>query len=217
MTPSQALSRVRSQFSEDTAAFLSDVNDLYPYMSEAEMELANEVGFPQTTDSSTPTVSGTQEYTKPADCLRIEILRWNGLKLKKIDLQEYETISGTYYGATVTRGNPVYYYEYGDIVGLYPIPDTAQTLKYYYIKRPAEITAASTAFTVPEEAHPAIIDYCMFRAYLKDEDGRAKVHQESWEQRKIKLKLWWESRKYRDQIVTVRDVNTLHTTDFGLI
>lgn len=217
MTPSQLLTRVRSQFDEDTAAFLSDANDIYPYMSDAEMELANDIGCTQGVDANTSTVAGTQEYTRPSDCLRIEVLRWNGVKLKKIDLQEYETISGAYYGATTTQGNPVYYYEWADVVGLYPIPDTVQTLSYYYVKRPAAVTASSAAFTVTEEFHSAIVDYCLFRAYLKDQDGRAEIHQQRWEERKKKLKADFDLRKYRDQIVVVRDKNTLNTTDFGLI
>lgn len=217
MTPSQLLTRVRSQFFEDTAAFLSDANDIYPYMSDAEMELANDCGCAQGTDSTTSTVAGTQEYARPSDCLRIEILRWNGVKLKKVSLERYETISGSYYGMTATQGNPVYYYEWGESVGLYPVPATVATLKYYYIKRPPAVTAVSTAFTIAEEFHSDIVDYCLFRAYMKDEDGRAQIHLDRWEKRKAKLKADFDLRKYRDNIITVRDVNTDMTTDFGLI
>lgn len=217
MTPSTLVTDVRSEFNEATASFISDANDIYPAIQDAEYELASEIGCIQATSVATSTVAGTQEYTAPTTLIRIEALRWNGVKLKRIDLTELETLSNSGYGGSTSQGNPVYYYEWGTSIGLYPIPNSVAVLKYYFIQRPTLLSAASSAFNVPEEFQFAIRYFVLWRLFLKDQDERCTFYAQAWEDAKRRLKHVWAMRKTRDQHVTVRDVESLNSTDLGLI
>lgn len=205
LTPSQLLATVRNQAYETTAGFWGD-SEIYSYMWQGEIILAQKiVGLTQTTTTDT-TVASTREYDRPSGAIRINRLTWDSQKLKKIGLNDLEESEGSGYGFTGSDGDPIYYYESGAYVGLSPIPDTANTIKYWYDAKPTAIDASSTAFTVVDYEE-IIADYCLYRMYLKDQDNRADVHLSLWQDSLVKSSNDWNRRNSADKITVVRDTD----------
>lgn len=205
MTPAQALTRTRTQLGETTAAFWSDA-EIYGYLWEAECILTGKLGLNQATSSHT-TVTGTSTYTFPDSLLRVERLTYNGKKLKKASFTDRDYLDGTDYGSTADTGNPEMYTEWAQQVYLYPVPDAAQTLGWFFYKAPAEITTASTVFTIKDEAIQQMIpDYAVWKCSLKDQEiSRAERHKQSWEQNVLRAESMWSDKHQSDRISGVKD------------
>lgn len=216
MTPSQVLSAIRNQAYEQDADFWNDA-EIYQYMWEAEAEVAGLVSCTEATDSSTTTVASTQEYALPTDCLYVLRATWDQVKLKRIDLKDQDYLDGTLYSGTLSSGQPEHYYEFAGMIGLYPVPDSAKTLKLWYIKQPSQITGVSTTFTIPLLFHHYIIDYALYRMYLKDQDNeKAMVHKRLWDENIQKAIGKWNMMRESDHTSTVRDVDEYPNTSLGL-
>src|SRR3990167_6430354 len=126
MTPAQALTRVRTQVNETTAAFWSDA-EIYGYMWEAECILSGRLGLFQAITAVT-TVTGTSAYTFPDGYQRIYRVTYDGKKLKKVDFTDRDHLDGTSYGSTIQSGKPEMYMEFAKQLFLYPVPDDAKAV-----------------------------------------------------------------------------------------
>lgn len=204
MTPAQALTRVRTQLNETTAAFWTDA-EVLGYMWEAECILAGKLGLFQAVTAHT-TVTDTSAYTFPDSMLRLSRLTYDGKKLKKADFTERDYLDGTNYGSTLQSGKPEIYVEWGQQAYLYPVPDAAATLRWFFLKAPSEITAAA-AFSVKDESLQQMIpDYCVWKCSLKDgELNRADRHKQAWEANVLRAESMWADKKGEDRIYHVQD------------
>lgn len=215
MTPAQALTRTRLSLNETTAAFWTDA-EIYSYMWEAECILAGKLGLFQATTAHT-TVTGTSAYTFPDSMLRLSRLTYDGKKLKKADFTERDYLDGTDYGSTPQSGKPEIYTEWAQQAYLFPVPDAAATLRWFFLKAPAEITAAA-AFSVKDEALQQMIpDYCVYKCSLKDgELNRADRHQRAWEANVLRAESMWQDRKMEDRILHVKDEDEYAGGNLGM-
>lgn len=204
MTPAQALTRVRQSLNETTAAFWSDA-EIYGYMWEAESILAGKLGLFQAVTAHT-TVTDTSAYTFPDSLIRVSRLTYDGKKLKKVDFTERDYLDGTNYGSTPQTGQPEVYAEWGQSVYLLPVPQSAATLQWWFLKAPVEITAAG-AFSVKDETLQQMIpDYCVYRASMKDgEVNRADRYKNAWETNVLRAESMWVDKKAEDRIYAVKD------------
>ena len=219
LTPEDVLDIVRFQVYETSAAFWSDA-EIYTYMWQAESEIAQLVECTQYMDDSTTTVSGTQKYAKPLDCLYLKKVEWDSVPLKEMDMQQRdkETHQFQSYGQSDSSGNPYAYWQWGDDLYLYPIPQSAKTLEIWYVRQPAKISASSTEFTVPKEFHNPIVEYCLSRMYLKDQDEtRGKYHQEMWLQGVQMAREKWATRKKSNRFAVAKNADNYPQTDLGII
>lgn len=204
MTPAQALTRVRQQINETTSAFWTDA-EIYGYMWEAECILAGKLGLFQAISAHT-TVTGTSAYTCPDSMLRVSRVTYDGKKLKKADFTERDYLDGTNYGSTPQAGKPVMYTEWAQSVYLFPVPDDAKTLNFYYLKAPSEITAAA-AFSVKDESLQQMIpDYGVWKCSMKDGDmNRGDRHLNAWDANVKRAESIWVDHKMEDRIMGVKD------------
>ena len=217
MTPQQVVDTVRNQFYETSAKFVGD-GEIRSYIWQAEMIAASKVECTETTNSATTTVSGTQEYAKPTNCIILTRVEWYGVKLKKIDMVDQDAIDGGGYGSSLSQGDPHSYYEYGTAIGLYPVPSSARTLKFFYLAEPVLTTGNSTSFTVPGFVTKYIADYALYRMYAKDQDnGRTVFHKNVWDNSLFEMKDEWARIRGRDKHNVVRDEDYYPSTDLGLI
>ena len=180
MIPAEAVTAVRSQIDEPDAANWSD-DEIRNHLWFGERLVIDKIGCYTGTSATTSTVSGTQEYSKPSDSFRVSKVTYDSVKLKKIDQADYDAMSSISYGGTLATGSPCYYYEFGSVIGLFPVPDAAKTLKFWYVKEPANLTSSSDVFSVPSFAQNAIVDYATYRALLKDNDKKADMYFSLWE------------------------------------
>lgn len=219
MTPSEIYGNARAQFVETSAAFITDA-ELRFWLWQALYELSNKIECIQTTDSTTTTVASTASYSRPTNCIKILRVTWDSVKLKKIDMTQYDAVSQQGYGSTPAEGNPVYYYEWGNNITLYPTPGSAETLKFWYTKRPTQLTSSndssSTVIDVPEQFQFYTIDYLLYRMYLKEDNRKADVHMNLWEDHKRRAREEWEELRFNDQYLTVKDENNFPQSEFGI-
>ena len=217
MTPLQILDSIRDQVYETSANFWSDA-EIYRYMWQAECEIAGLIECNELKNVSVSTVASQQEYTLPAGVLDITRVLYGNKPLKKVskrekDFYDFNTVTSTDY-----NGEPDSFYEYGSLIGLYPVPTAIQVITLYYNGQPTEIAAASTTFSIPELFHHYLIDYCLSRMYAKDQDEtRAGRHMQLWENNLIKAKNKWQRKKNSGKIFVVKTEDYYPTTELGVI
>jgi hypothetical protein len=170
MTPSDVLSRVRDQLAETTAAFWTNA-ELYRYMADGEREVNLMVSYNIVVTAAT-TTTGTSGYALPSSCLSVMRLTYDGVPLRKTDrnLRDRDALDMPSYGGTLQSGSPTHFYEFTGYAYLWPTPDAAKTINYFFLKDPTEVASGTTAFTIPANYHNCLQDYVLYRAYLKDQD-----------------------------------------------
>jgi hypothetical protein len=212
---SDALTNCRRQLNETTAAFWSDA-EIYGYLSEAERLLAGKIGGYQVRTAHT-TVTGTSTYTMPAGCLRIDRVTYDGKKLKGANFRDRDFLDGTDYGSTLQSGKPEIYIPFGSEISLFPVPDDAKTLQWFFRKTPTRITNA-TAFTIQEETLQEMLpDYAIWKCSLKDQElARADRHKQAWDQNLTMAASIWSDRETQDTISHVRDEDEFAGGQLGM-
>lgn len=217
-TPQEIYQLVRDLSNEQDTAFIGQ-QELYTYLWMAECALNRDLLCYELTDSSIPTVALQQEYSKPtagAACFAIKRLLYNSDKLKKITIRQLDDMDSA--GGTSSTGTPIYYYEYGTKIGLYPTPTEVKTLKFYFIGTPTALTSSSTMFSVPAMFHPYLADYALWRIFAKDQDeGRASFHKKLWDENMVRAKDEWFRTQRMDRHQVVIDADSTTTTDEGIV
>jgi len=205
MTPAEALSLVRNQINETTANFWSDA-EIYAYMWEAENQLCAIVGYEQAVTAHT-TITDTSVYTTPDDSLRITRVTYDGRPLKRSTAREIDLLNGTTYGGTVTAGKPEVYKQWGTNVTLYPTPEEAKELYFEFMEAPAQITTASTLFSIHNVAIQQMIpDYSVLRCMLKDTENQlVPVYKQKWDENIQRARSIASDEEDYDRYDTVRD------------
>ena len=197
MTPSALLAIVRQEFNETSSqdSFVSDI-EIYNYLSEGEMKLADHTNCTEKTDATTTTVASTADYAKITDTMNIIRVTWDGVPLSKITLEEATQMFGVSYGGSAPEGNPTSYVEFGANVTLYPTPDSAETLKFWYVYEPPLLASTSTAFSVPTQFEYFLKDFALMRMYYKDEDAQiGDKHLALWENNLQVARRQWDERE----------------------
>lgn len=134
-----------------------------------------------------PSVVGTSEYTLPVDVLKLYSIRYNGLKLPVLTLEEFDekfTTDGT------EKGTPEVAIIWAGKIRLYPAPDAVKDIKIDYSYAPAEIALVlqggayvlpQTEVPLPATYHRRIVDYCLAMIAEQDDDmGRYQLKMEEF-------------------------------------
>jgi hypothetical protein len=215
LTPNDVLTSVRAQLYEPSEGFWLD-SELFGYMQQAQHELALQVKCTQVATTLT-SVTAQSMYTRPVDAFYIDRLTWDKVKLKKIDLTEYDALQRVAYGGMYTIGRSMHYVEWDDQLILWPIPSYSAPIGINYTKIPDTVTASST-FDVPAIFHNMIQDYCLYRAFLKDQDDtRAGFYRKQWDDNLQKAYTLWNRKKDDDRYQVVKEEDSFRTVELGLI
>lgn len=214
LTPAQALTSVRDQYAESGSGFFTDA-EIRSYLWDGERQISNLLQCNEVTTSIT-TVTGTQEYARQG-LITIGHITYDGDKLKKVDFRSLYAADGDATTSDASSGSPVYYYEWGSNIGLWPIPDASSTVKIWGMDECAQITTASTAFTIDGSLTNGIPYYAMSIMSAKDnDDGKAGFYLNLWERSKAEASKVWDERKDTDMIWTVKDEYSQPTTGRGM-
>jgi hypothetical protein len=216
MTPAQALSTVRYQLNEVTAAFWTDA-EIYGYLWEAETILGAELGLFQAYTAHT-TTTDTSVYTFPDSTARIENITYDGKKLKAADMRDREYYDGIDYGSTRPTGDPAIYVPWNQNVYLSPVPNDAKTLAFWYYKHAAQITTASTVFSIQDESLQQMLpDYAIWKGSMKDQElNRADRHKQYWDSNVKRAHGIWGDKKYQDRLLVVKDEDDYAGNTLGM-
>jgi hypothetical protein len=217
MTPSDVLTSVRSQLYEPVATFWTD-DELRNYMWQAEQEIATTFKCVRVNTTIT-SVTAQSMYTRPVDAYYIDRLTWDKVKLKKIDMTDYDALQRVAYGGMYTIGRPMHYVEYNqDSLMLWPIPQYDAPINIQYEKIPSQIVSGTTAFDIPPMFHNMIQDYVLYRALLKDQDDqRAGFFKTAWEKDMQDAWSVWARFKNADRYHVVKEEDTYRTLELGII
>lgn len=214
MTPSEIETAARRQYNAvgDSAFAQAEIFDL---IYQAQLELAMDVKVIHQTHSVT-TTTGTQGYTFPTNTIAIKRVTYNGSKLHPISMREDDALTLNN-SATTAQGSPQYYYQWGDQVYLRPIPDAAETLKFYTYDQPSVVTANTTLET-PSRYHMGIVNYVVSEMFAKDLNLPMSRHYlEKWNQTKQQAKVFERKRQTGDSFKAVVDEESLPTTILGTV
>jgi hypothetical protein len=215
MSPSELLTHIRSLSYDADETLMAD-SEVYTLMSLAELEIAKETGCTEATTTDTSVID-QREYDFPTDALRIISVYYDSVKLKKIIYDQIEFIEGISYGGSSQSGDAVYYYEFAKKIGLSPIPDSAKTIKYLYIKIPTTLSSTSTEFTIPDVYIQTITHFCLHKMFMKDQQkGEADREYQLWLQGLENIKKDWGSTKEIDKLEMVRLEELYGDTELGI-
>jgi len=212
-TPSTIFSQTRDQVAEQSAAFWTDT-EIYRHMSDAENQIAMEIGCSQDTTSFS-TGDGTREYTLDSDIAYVTRCTWDGVRQRQITVNDLSRYEGESYGSGPdTTGSSSYYYLYGNLIGFSPVPDKAATVRMWYNKVPDEITSTSTSFTIPAHYGFAVMDYTLWQMFVKDQQlqQEGQFYSSKFYQDIEFIRNDWFTRSWDDQFPQVTIVDPLWST-----
>ncbi len=166
---SDVLIRVQRQFGDEAGAQVED-EDIFRWINDAQKDIARSAGLLQVT-ANTTVASGVGDYPLPASILTLRSVRYDGVVLNSLSINQAETLISNYDQGSAGTGTPANYWVWGGRIYLHPIPDNStKVLKMFYVREPAEVTGPSAALELPVQFHPRIVEYCLAQAYELDND-----------------------------------------------
>lgn len=121
--------------------------------------------------------------------LTIQSIHVNNKPLKHLPFQEAESFLMD--KSVSVSDDFEFWYERGGIVTLYPTPasESVNGIKFYFNKRPADITTNSQLLSVSDHYFNAVVDFCCEYAQLMDENATlAGVFGQKFEQGVTQMK-----------------------------
>lgn len=165
MTPTQIETAARRMLNAEGSTFWSQAEIIENYLYMAAMELATET-FCIENRYTTTSVADQQEYALASRAIAVKRVEYDSEKLMPIDFQKLDSIDLN--TSTTVTGTPQYYYQFDDVIGLFPTPDTAgDTIKIYTYDEPDATTANST-LEIPTQYHNFLIIGVAYYMSLKE-------------------------------------------------
>tara|TARA_R110000751_G_scaffold23464_1_gene64911 strand:- start:565 stop:1227 length:663 start_codon:yes stop_codon:yes gene_type:complete len=165
MTPTEIETRARRMLNVVGSKFWSSEEIINDYLYAAATEMALETLCIENRYTTT-SVADQQEYAAPTRMLSIKRITYDGQKLKPMDFQRIDAIDLN--STSVVTGTPAYYYNWDEVFGLYPAPDTAaKTIKIYTYDEPDTVTSSST-LEIPTQFHHYLVYGVAYMMTLKE-------------------------------------------------
>ena len=178
-TVQNVMDRVKRQFGDESGAQVTDA-DIISWINSGQQEINRQSRILKDV-ATTPTVIGTASYSFPTPrVVDIEILQYNGRPLGHMSFNEFQEYVAINDPSQTYTGTPLYWYEYGANISLYPVPDAVGTLTLYYVKYPDDVDSAGDTLTIPDNYFDVLLQYCLQQAYEQDDDwtGSAQKQQQ---------------------------------------
>ena len=130
------------------------------------------------------TVSGTELYDLPTDCIALEEVWHDDLPLCQIRLVDFYRDHPNW--RLDGAGTPTHWYLRGTTAyGLHVPPDSAvsNAIRLFYTAIPPALTLNTDTYYIPTAIQDAIVCYCKFMASDKDSSGEGGRRVERWERK----------------------------------
>lgn len=164
MTPSEVETAARRLLNAVGSQFWSSEEIIGDYLYMSALEMATETHCIENRYTTT-SVASQQEYAVPSRMIAVKRVTWDGNKLKPITPLQLDSIDQN--SVTTTVGTPQYYYYYDDAFGLYPIPDSAKTIKIHSCDEPDKPTSLTT-LEIPTQFHGYLVIGVAYYMSLKE-------------------------------------------------
>lgn len=180
VTVSNVIQVVRDQINEETQKFFKN-NVLFRLIHHAQTVLAREGWVIEDKDTSITTTASTRTYTLPSGTIAVKRCEYAGKKLFPITFDTWDDLTGAN-ASTTTTATPSFFFVWGSLLYLQPIPDTSsQTITLYRVKMPTVISALTDTLSVPDEYEEAIQDFLLHRMCIKEKRYQeAQMHNQQW-------------------------------------
>lgn len=165
MIVSDVISRVRRIAGDMDALQFSDA-DCLQWINDATKECASNNQLLQKTATQTVT-NGDGDYSLPTDILKIHSIKYDGIKLRTLTLQQADEE----FTLDTSKGTPSIAYVWANLLNLYPIPDNStKQLQILYTRTPVEVTAVGDSIDLPVMYHRRLVDYILAMVAEQDDD-----------------------------------------------
>lgn len=211
-TAGDVKTRVQRTFGDEAGSQVLDA-DVYRWINDAQREIAIANDLLQTKGTQDGTAS-TSAYTLPTDILKLISVKYNGVSLRAITMQEADELIGDV-DDTVNfpTGTPTHFWVWAGQINLYPQPDAtlADGITIYYIRQPTDITADADTLDLPIEYFNRVVEYCLAQAYEMDENYEAansKLAQFKAGVADLQQNETWEQQEFYPHITSLPDTVT---------
>lgn len=157
MTLDNVKTEIRALVNEPAEVLFSDT-ELTNWIKQATIDISTKALCYEAIASLT-LLDATMEISKPTDCLKIYAIYHDGKGLMKIHPRQIAHLTAT------ASGTPLFWYEFADKIGFYPVPDAAAaaaTTKALISKETDDVTA------LPDIYQPLAVIFGAHKAKLKE-------------------------------------------------
>lgn len=170
-TVATLITTVRYNLNETTATFWADAEFIL-WCDEAITEIVNQTRCLEHAFTSIKLVDMDFDYELASSYLDIEAVYHNNaditdpyiiISLQRMDIKDFAHIRES--------GRPKFWTLWGDLILIWPLPDTTYAGTYlyvYYVTLPTGVSQTTSAIETPAYFDPAIIDYMCAKALYKD-------------------------------------------------
>lgn len=215
MTPVQISEAARRLLNAVGSDFWADTEIISDHLYFASLELANETYCIENRYTAT-SVASQAEYVRPTRAIAIKRITYNGEKLKPFTEREQDSLDLN--TASAITGTPQYYWEFDDVLNLFPTPDTAGlTIKISSYDEPSIPTSTST-LEIPTRYHGKLVFGVAYYMSLKEVGHPSTGRLESqWAFARQDVLRWERQRKNRDMPARVKLEEDFPSTVLGAI
>ena len=154
--------KLREEIKIDPSGDIFDDNQLDDYINQAYFRFQKDGNFQwseneKTTSPNITVVAGTQEYDKPTDLVKTQLVRFNGETLKLTDKLKIKSTEQTF-----TSGKTGFYYLRGNKIGLYPIPTSGGELEIDYLGSLDRLSEDSDEIAFTQQNVQVLLKYAAY-------------------------------------------------------
>jgi hypothetical protein len=170
---------VKRTFGDLDARQITDA-DILDWINLAQQEIVSQNPILKGSLENVTTI-GQDTYQYPTERIQyIESIHLDGKPLEGYSFQEAEryimAITGDDAKASQT---PQVWYERDGQIFLYPVPAEVQTIRMFFVERPADLTSLSSPLGVPDRYYQRVLDLVLTRAYQLDGNWEAAQYKQS--------------------------------------
>lgn len=169
MNVAELKTSIRNELAEtNSAGFFSD-SDILNLINRAQIDIAERTRCLKTW-AETSAVAGVQSYALPSDCLMMERITYDGVKLDRFPLGSITNLDG----------KPEGYCIWGADIILDKNIVEPKLLKMYYAQKPDKLSLDADEPQIPTEFQELIVEFACWKALLSDDNPRATSHQNNY-------------------------------------
>lgn len=160
---------VKRQFGDESGALITNA-DIDRWANDGQLHVARRTEVLQQKEEIN-SVADQQNYSLTDEWIKIRKVTYEGRVLQPITLEELDN-SHAARDANAQSGTPIYYYEWGEDIYLYPAPASAgvSNIDVWYVAAPEPLVNPGDVPEIPTHMHEDIVRYCLMRAKELDED-----------------------------------------------
>lgn len=161
----------------DEADIQIDNSDIIRWINRAQEEIAMRNPEIGAAVAVTDLIANQADYpilSSIPTLLTIQSLHFKNRPIKHMQFQEAEQFLMNGDNTFASVGLPQFWYERAGVVTIYPEPKETivNGLKFYYNRRPDDITSDAQPLGVSDNYYNSVVAFCMEQAYLLNEDAQ---------------------------------------------